>query len=164
MDVTTVVPEVSGDTTIAVRLHPQQGEVADLGASKVGGQILWPENEPWPTCSHAEHLDDQRPVLVPILQLKKEDVPELPFPPKKNLFQLLWCPNRCEHDGLFNPLPRIFWRNSERVSKPIETARKGMRWSFCCSLETVSTSRIAIAGFQKKTAGFGNRKATKKLL
>ncbi len=120
MDVTTIIPEVSGHTAITVRLHPQQGEVADIGASKVGGQILWPENEAWPTCLHAEHLDDQRPVLVPVLQLRKEDVPELPFPPKTNLFQLLWCPNKWEHDEVrCNPLPRIFWRNSERVKKPI---------------------------------------------
>jgi hypothetical protein len=31
--------------------------------------------------------------LAAVLQLYAHDVPELPFPERTDLFQLLWCPN-----------------------------------------------------------------------
>jgi len=93
-----------------VRLHPRQGN-ADLSASKIGGDILWPESEQWPTC--AEHGCP----YVPAIQLRKDDVPEIGFRRNTNLFQVLWCPNR--HPDYFCPIVKVFWRNSDRIKKPL---------------------------------------------
>lgn len=89
-----------------VRLHPTPGS-APLDASKMGGEILWPEDERWPVCG--EHMS----VLVPVLQIRKDDVPELGFPADTDLYQLLWCPTfHREHTG---PLSRTFWRRCRGI-------------------------------------------------
>ena len=81
----------------------------------MGGVVLWPADEPWPTCpEHEDHL-------VPVVQLRKGDVPEMPFPRGKDLFQLLWCPN--EH-GEMEPeemlAHRVFWREEAQITDPLD--------------------------------------------
>ncbi|GAA3635444.1 hypothetical protein ACG5V6_07625 [Streptomyces chitinivorans] len=49
VDVASVFPELAPLARTAVRLHPRPGApVAD--DSSVGGPLLWPADEPWPTC------------------------------------------------------------------------------------------------------------------
>ncbi|MFV8050767.1 hypothetical protein [Mycobacterium sp. 48b] len=55
-DLTAQFPEMVGLSRPAVRLHPRRGEpsVAD---SSIGGPLLWPADEAWPTC--AAHIGDE---------------------------------------------------------------------------------------------------------
>jgi uncharacterized protein (TIGR02996 family) len=116
VDIEAAIPSLRGRAKTAVRLHPRPGE-APIDASKIGGLFLWPKMEPWPVCP----LHGTIP-YVTALQLRKEDVPELGFPPDTDLFQLLWCPVRHDEDDLFCPKPAVFWRNRSTVSQPQMTA------------------------------------------
>ena len=98
-------PSLEPRTT--VRLHPTPG-IVPVSASKMGGFILWPADERWPSC------DEHQCPLVPVVQIRKEDVPELGFVGELDLFQLLWCPTFHADDG-FGPRSRAFWRTSRDV-------------------------------------------------
>jgi uncharacterized protein (TIGR02996 family) len=116
VDVAKAVPALADHARTAVRLHPRPGE-SPIDASKLGGLILWPENEPWPDCP--EHGIP----MAPAVQLRKEDVPEVGFAPGCDLFQLFWCQE--QHDSevaLYSPLPRGFWRNRAAIQRPRKTA------------------------------------------
>ena len=93
-----------------VRLHPRQQKVEDSCASKIRGHIAWPVNEQVPRCP-----EDDSPMIA-VLQLRKEDVPEMKFPEGKNLFQMLWCPRDGSHeDHNFGPTASFHWRDSEAL-------------------------------------------------
>lgn len=135
---------------VAVRLHPQRVTVPlPLSASKIGGRILWPEDEPWPVCTDREYTvkpvvpptqvavtdlvtgrsygetwiapDDRRHtgVYLPVMQLRRADVPELPFPDDSDLFQLVWCSRLHEDD--YQPRIRLYWRRESDIMHPRET-------------------------------------------
>lgn len=96
---------------VAVLLHPRRAtKPLPLTASKIGGHIYWPRDEPWPYC--VDHPDNP---LVPVLQLNKKDAPLLGFPPGKNLFQMLWCPTDDHYDPDQEtravPKSQFFWRS-----------------------------------------------------
>jgi hypothetical protein len=107
VDVTAIAPELAGRGRTAVRLHPRFGPEAPPDASKLGGAFAWPSGEPWPVC--AEHGIP----YVGVLQLRKDDFPERPFPDGADLFQLLWCPR--DHEMWIRPA--AFWR---RMPAPSE--------------------------------------------
>jgi hypothetical protein len=114
VDVGVEIPELRDRAVVTTRLHPRLGETEELGASKLGGKILWPEDEPWPVCP--EH---DAP-LVAALQLRKTDVPDMPFPEGTDLFQLLWCPNEhgeMEPEEMF--AHRVFWRAANEIKQPL---------------------------------------------
>ncbi|MEV7123779.1 hypothetical protein [Kitasatospora griseola] len=50
LDILAVLPELAAHARRATRLHPRRGNPA-AGASSVAGPLLWPVDEPWPTCS-----------------------------------------------------------------------------------------------------------------
>jgi hypothetical protein len=132
---------------VAVRLHPHR-VAASLppSASKIGGHILWPEEEPWPVCTEREYAvepvtpshpvaftdlltgrsygptwigpEDRRHTgtYLPVLQLRRDDVPELPFPDDSDLFQLVWCPRLHEDD--YQPRIRLYWRRERDITHP----------------------------------------------
>lgn len=50
VDVTQVVPGIAAYARTATRLHPRPGAVS-ARMSHVGGPLLWPAGEPWPTCT-----------------------------------------------------------------------------------------------------------------
>lgn len=110
VDIAQVVPELSPLRRSTVRLHPRRGNVPSHG-SKVGGLFLWPSAEMWPQCH------DHDCPLVPILQLRQQDVPELGFPQGTDLFQLLWCPH--DHMPYSGPEPQVFWRTASSVANPM---------------------------------------------
>ncbi len=101
VDVAALVPELAPAATTAVRLHPRYGKEPPVDASKLGGQFLWPRDEPWPRCP--EHDIP----LVTVLQLRAEDFPEMEFRPGSDLFQLLWCPR--DHERWVKPW--AYWRS-----------------------------------------------------
>src|SRR6476661_5495045 len=116
IDLLAVLPELADLRATTVRLHPRKGRVPGRYASKLGGNFLWPSDEPWPTCDERWPpswygppiaVPDGQPVpLVPVLQLRAEDIPELPFPRGADLFQLLWCP--LPHEYACMPRPFVF--------------------------------------------------------
>ncbi|HEX8858132.1 MAG TPA: hypothetical protein VGC06_03385 [Actinomycetes bacterium] len=56
--------------------------------------------------------------LAGVLQLHAWEVPELPFPERTDLFQLLWCPN--EHGApWYGPRPLAVWRRAAEVAEPL---------------------------------------------
>jgi hypothetical protein len=132
---------------VAVRLHPHRVAVSlPPSASKIGGSILWPEEEPWPICTAREFAvepvtppdrvaltdlvtgisygetwvgpEDRRHtgIYLPVLQLRRADVPELPFPGDSDLFQLVWCSRLHEDD--YQPRIRLHWRRERDITHP----------------------------------------------
>lgn len=85
LDLTSIIPELKPFLRPAVRLHPRFGPEPPPDAAKLGGQFLWPEDEPWPT-DPATRLP-----LTPVLQLrdtvKSRDVS---FHLGHDLLQLFW--------------------------------------------------------------------------
>lgn len=50
VDVLAVFPELAGTERTATRLHPRPGSPT-VHDSHIGGPLLWPAGEPWPTCT-----------------------------------------------------------------------------------------------------------------
>jgi len=111
IDMAACTPELAKLAKLTVRLHPRS-RVKDLaaGESKFAGRFLWPADELWPKCE--EHDEP----YAAILQLRKADVPEMPFYPGADLFQLLWCP-RYAHVGADGPRPIIAWRTAADIKR-----------------------------------------------
>lgn len=116
VDVRSHLPLIAETAVETVRLHPRPG-MPDARSSSLGGPLLWPADEAWPTCdspscmledSHAPRtIPTGTSPLVPILQIFGRDVPQLPFPDGCDILQLLWCP--FIHEDLA-PKPLVVWR------------------------------------------------------
>src|SRR5687768_5492560 len=50
LDTEAIIPELSGFRGAGTRLHPRPGTPGPEESS-VGGPLLWPADEPWPTCT-----------------------------------------------------------------------------------------------------------------
>ncbi|MBR7835568.1 hypothetical protein KDL01_20000 [Actinospica durhamensis] len=125
-------PELADYARPALRLHPRRGHPS-AATSSVGGPLLWPVDEPWPTCDGSDHdvADgstagpfDEPVVMASVLQLYRRDLPAgiLPapgweFPDGTDLLQVLWCPNL--HMDTYGPRVRVFWR----IAAHVHTAR-----------------------------------------
>jgi hypothetical protein len=111
-----VFPELAPLARAAVRLHPRAG-TPTAHDSSVGGPLLWPADQEWPTCSGDPDLHPGcTSRLVPVAQLYHRDVPGLPAPAGTDLLQVLWCPNDGD-EGL--PLTRLVWRDSGQVAEAL---------------------------------------------
>ncbi|MFD8222792.1 hypothetical protein ACFV16_01260 [Streptomyces massasporeus] len=124
-DLRTLIPEYAGLARTTTLLNPEPGDT-DVRESSLGGELLWPADEPWPYCAQEDHWtfgSDPRNrteivpgavPMVPILQLYARDVPELEFPEGKDLLQLVWCALVHEQDA--GPVvPRLYWRNEAEI-------------------------------------------------
>ncbi|GFE70632.1 DUF1963 domain-containing protein [Chroococcus sp. FPU101] len=105
IDLTAILPAYAPLARKTVRLHPRSG-VCGLDESKLGGMFLMPKDEPWPYDAESGFP------LIPVLQLRIEDVPEIGFPEGKDLFQLFWS---------FNEILvcKVFWRNRSEIIEPL---------------------------------------------
>ncbi|QVL32722.1 DUF1963 domain-containing protein [Telmatocola sphagniphila] len=124
------------ETKNTVRLHPRRAHVLDVTASKLGGVFLWPSDEPWPVCKSPNHYNGEGTAeakkdvrgkaieLVPVLQLRSEDFPEVQFFPGSDLLQLMWCPLEHGSDEGFVAKTFIFWRKRSEVRNPLEHTPK----------------------------------------
>ncbi|MEV6108398.1 hypothetical protein AB0M28_27385 [Streptomyces sp. NPDC051940] len=119
----TLIPEYDGLVRQAVMLNPEPGDPG-VRDSSLGGPLLWPAAEPWPTCAQEGHWttgDDLKDVIsgevpmAPILQLYARDVPQLEFPGGTDVLQLAWCSLEHEEDPC-GVLPRLFWRTESEVT------------------------------------------------
>jgi hypothetical protein len=120
-------PQLAGLARETVRLHPRVGTEPEPGATKLGGEIVWPSDLAWPTCTlphpTIEFRDGRllglvKPTgnsFVAVVQLSRRDVPELGFPADADLFQLLWCPN--DHEPFFGPVCRAYWHATDTVMR-----------------------------------------------
>ncbi|WP_329108690.1 hypothetical protein OG792_08565 [Micromonospora sp. NBC_01699] len=115
IDMDAVFPQLAAFKRITTRLHPRKGSPS-VDHGSVGGPLLWPTDEPWPTCDDAgldEHPADTPMPLVPVLQLFAEDIPDLPFPEGSDVLQVLWCP--FDHYPSSAPVPRLRWRRRSTI-------------------------------------------------
>src|SRR5919201_4068004 len=125
-DVVALFPALRDRDGVAVGLHPRRGPAPPPSASKMGGLFLWPADEPWPVCTEAAWPRDGMPrtphesAIVGVLQLRRADVPELPFPGEADLFQLLSCPH--DHDATYSTICRAFWRRAADVTRRLDAA------------------------------------------
>jgi uncharacterized protein (TIGR02996 family) len=110
-DIAALVPELVPFARTTTRLHPHR-VAAPLPAwmSKVGGRFLWPASEPWPSCAECNVN------LVPMLQLRSRDFPDVQFPAGTDLLQLFWCANEAAHG--YQPAPHLWWRTAAAVESP----------------------------------------------
>jgi len=80
-----------------------------LGASKIGGAPLWPINEPWPV---GEHKGKVEPYIL-LVQLRRDDYPEVQFPEDSGILQILWLARFPSHRrGHLLPEPQVIWRRN----------------------------------------------------
>ncbi|HXY34365.1 MAG TPA: hypothetical protein VEI07_09065 [Planctomycetaceae bacterium] len=115
-DVLSLLPNLKERTKTAIRLHPRRlalDESLPRDVSKIGGDFLWPANEPWPTCEKHEIP------WVGVLQLFQSDFPEFPFKPGTDLCQVLWCPT-LEHGFGGAPEAVVRWRDSASIGPVLE--------------------------------------------
>ena len=123
VDIAKLISEFAPLAKTTVRLHPRKGE-ASADVSKIGGLFLWPKNEAWPSPPDTDQVR-----LVPVLQLRKEDVPEVGFLDDSDLFQLLWDPRINETTS--GPTPYAFWRKRAEVVDPIDVVPKPVKRNRC---------------------------------
>ncbi|WP_406275674.1 hypothetical protein OHT93_30430 [Streptomyces sp. NBC_00191] len=79
-------------------------------------------DEPWPTCGGDDDFGTahEGPTpLVPIVQVHRADAPGVPFPPGRDLLQVLWCP--FDHGEFCYPLPQVHWRSAAAVGEVAPT-------------------------------------------
>ncbi|KAI0560961.1 hypothetical protein FGB62_95g089 [Gracilaria domingensis] len=118
-DLSTPFPELEKRTTQV--LLPRRTHVENQFVSKLGGKIAWPRNEPWPVCSGTNHALP----LIPILQLRADDCPDLWLPPGKQVLQLLWCPFRDSYSiphyeddqEYYSSIPKLYWRTYDALNE-----------------------------------------------
>ncbi|WP_234444702.1 DUF1963 domain-containing protein [Streptomyces sp. NRRL F-525] len=120
-DLDDLIPELAVHARRTTVLSPTSG-CPGVGESSLGGPLLWPADEPWPSCAQRGHHvppHDRNPAgtvpMVPVVQLFARDVPELPFPEGADVLQLLWCPLIHPDDQAYATLPRLHWRNEAAV-------------------------------------------------
>ncbi|WP_412735979.1 hypothetical protein [Krasilnikovia sp. MM14-A1259] len=61
LDIPALFPGISAFAKTATRLHPRPGEPG-ISDSHVGGMLLWPTAEPWPTCQQPHVVATKNPI------------------------------------------------------------------------------------------------------
>ncbi len=151
-DIEKVMPAIKPYRRKAIRLHPTRATAPlPSNASKMGGKFHWPSSEPWPYCSESDPPPDpgiaqaeddtseelqqavneiRRPhstAYQAMVQLRRDEFPELPWPPGSDLFQLLWCPsvhmwgNSLDTKSSQSSGARIVWRRESTVRAVLQT-------------------------------------------
>ena len=111
---TELFPELRDFERPAVELGPQPAETQELTvASQLGGAILWPSTLDWPRRPEGDPF-------IPLLQFRREDFPEIPFPPGRDLLQILWHPQFTERRpiGFLAPSTRVYWWTQLEMTDP----------------------------------------------
>lgn len=136
--VETGTPGLAVHRGAATVLRPRPGDPG-VRQSSIGGPLLWPAHETWPTCwdDHEEWLtyartgpwDDLRELpldamqgpipLLPVAQLFRSDIPGFIGPADADLMQVLWCP--IDHgQAMWCPKPTVVWRRSDEIGDVLE--------------------------------------------
>ncbi|GLZ78231.1 hypothetical protein Afil01_30380 [Actinorhabdospora filicis] len=130
------IPGLAAHRGVATMLRPRPGEPG-VRENSIGGPLLWPAHEPWPTCSEDHEawlefeanspypdglpLDEMRgPIpLLPIAQLFRGDVPGFTGPDEADVMQVLWCPIS-HHMALWCPKVSVRWRRAAEITQVLE--------------------------------------------
>lgn len=117
IDLAAEFPELAPYARTTTRLHPRRGEPGVFDSS-VGGRPLWPAGEAWPIRPGSDFgpYDEERIPALPLLQLYRRDVDQLPVPEGTDLLQVLWYPVPHETAGEWEPQAMLFWRDSASVT------------------------------------------------
>lgn len=117
IDLAAEFSELAPYARTTTRLHPRRGEPS-VHDSSLGGPLLWPADEPWPIQpgSYFGPFDDTPVPAVPLLQLYRRDVAQLPFPKGADLLQLLWYPIEHATTDSGDPEIMMLWRDSASVT------------------------------------------------
>ncbi|AXE82301.1 hypothetical protein [Streptomyces atratus] len=113
VDVTVYFPELAPLARNAVRLHPRAGVPATVDSS-IGGPLLWPAREPWPTCpDHGspwqrgvapEDIRLRRRILAAAWRRPKEEGADLLSPEERATVDRISKGSRIPLDG---PVPMV---------------------------------------------------------
>ncbi|MER5184574.1 hypothetical protein ABT009_40780 [Streptomyces sp. NPDC002896] len=119
----------------AVVLRPERGEPTARDSS-IGGPLLWPDDEPWPTCSLPDETDPTglpATAMVPVAQIFERDMPGPWWPAGTDLLQILWCPN--EHwdppaqQADVSPVVEVRWRRAADIGRTVAASPSPSRRS-----------------------------------
>lgn len=118
VNIENLFPELARHKRTAVALHPYRDLDVSADSSHFGGLMLGNEPDGWPRCQfhNSNHIG--------VVQLLKQDYPDLPFPDGRDVFQLTWCP--IDH-GVGLPEVRVRWRTRENLP-PTRAANPAHRW------------------------------------
>lgn len=107
---TELFPELRQFERPAIELGPNPGE-DEAHASRLGGAVLWPRELDWPRRPEGDPF-------IPLLQLRQQDFPEIPFPPGRDLLQILWHPQFTERRpiGFLAPSMRVYWWSEQELA------------------------------------------------
>ncbi|MFE2414971.1 hypothetical protein ACFXDE_42270 [Kitasatospora sp. NPDC059408] len=113
VDVTVHFPELTPLARVAVRLHPRAGRPTAADSS-IGGPLLWPAREPWPTCpehtgpsyvgSSPEDVRLRRRILAEAWRRPREDGADLLTPDERATVDRIGDRERIPQDG---PVPMV---------------------------------------------------------
>ncbi|WP_405483926.1 DUF1963 domain-containing protein [Streptomyces sp. NBC_00009] len=120
-DLDDLIPELAALGRRTTLLLPKSGSPS-VQESSLGGPMLWPVDEPWPSCGQPGHWawpNEKSPArtipMVPVMQLFARDIPELQFPEGMDVLQLVWCPLIHPQDQAGAALPKLYWRSETNV-------------------------------------------------
>lgn len=57
--------------------------------------------------------------MVPVAQLRAEDIPDLPRPGGADLLQVFWCPFEHAQEGIWGPTVRLRWWRTAELTGPV---------------------------------------------
>ncbi|MBE1490409.1 hypothetical protein [Plantactinospora soyae] len=133
-EILSAMPELAPYGRQAACLDAEPG-APGIHDSSLGGPLLWPREDPWPTCSVP---DEDEPsglpavAMVPVAQIFARDVPGPWWPEGLDLLQILWCPTshwdppRNQAEG--SPTIELRWRHTADIgdilAAPPEPARR----------------------------------------
>ncbi|GAB1819159.1 hypothetical protein [Herbidospora sp. RD11066] len=133
VDITAVFPVLDAYSRTAVRLHPRPGKPS-MHDSHMGGPLIWPSDEPWPTCGRTvkvaaapfrergwltmlDRVPESPIPMVGVAQFYARDIPEIPFPEGADLLQVLWCPGEHDMEDIGpGPAPMLVWRRADDLT------------------------------------------------
>ncbi len=120
LDIADHFPDLVPHARSTTLLYPRAG-APGRWESSLGGPLLWPADELWPTCAAPDHYNPARgravvgpdPVaMVSVVQLFAKDVPALTFPAGTDVLQVLWCPLIHSEYDQWSPVPALRWRSA----------------------------------------------------
>lgn len=101
-DLEAAIPWFTGRARRAFLLHPQPAQADAISDSRLGGPLWWPKDEPIPTYVDSSGADRE---MLPVLQLRRDDFPSIPFGAGRELLQITWRPGP-------EPLAQAHWRTA----------------------------------------------------
>jgi hypothetical protein len=154
-EILSALPGLSPYARRAVILDVSRG-APGVRDSSIGGPLLWPRTETWPSCSFPDEVEESglpAVAMVPVAQIFAADVPGPWWPEGFDLLQLLWCPNtHWETPGNqaeVSPIVELRWRRAADVHDILETPPQPARYDVddCYTLTPCSFTTEELTDF-----------------